>query len=154
MMDAYSVGGVRSEQIEFLTALTTLGPTSDYGVTFERGTGVAYRDRKHLFLSGTASIDPEGTILHEGDVRRQLDRTLDNMDALLADGGGSLQDMNQFTVYLRDPCDHDLARGVMRERYGDVPMAVVVGPVCRPGWLIELEGIATIANDAPELPKF
>lgn len=154
MMDAYAVGGVRRKQIEFLNALDHLGPTQDYGVTFERGTSVAYRDRKHLFLSGTASIDPEGTILHEGNVRRQLDRTLENMDALLAAGGGSLQDMNHFTVYLRDPCDHALARGVMRERYGDVPMAVVVGPVCRPGWLIELEGVATIANEAPELPEF
>ena len=109
-------------------------------MTFERGTGVAYRDRKHLFLSGTASIDPEGTILYEGDVAKQLARTLENMDSLLAAGGGSLQDMNQFTVYLRDPCDHDLARGVMRERFGDVPMAVVVGPVCRPGWLIDPAG--------------
>ena len=154
MMDAYAIGGVRREQIEFLTALDHLGPTQDYGVTFERGTSVAYRDRKHLFLSGTASIDPGGRILHEGDVRKQLDRTLENMDSLLADGGGGLQDMNQFTVYLRDPCDHDLARAVMRERFGDVPMAVVVGPVCRPGWLIELEGVATVANDAPELPAF
>ena len=153
-MDAYAVGGVGPEQIHFLNALDHLGPTAMYGVTFERGTAVSYRDRKHLFLSGTASIDPDGTILFPGDVRKQLDRTLDNMDALLADGGGGLKDMNQFTVYLRDPCDHALARNAMRERYGDVPMAVVVGPVCRPGWLIELEGIATVANDAPELPLY
>lgn len=153
-MDAYAIGGVRRDQICYLNALDHLGPTEMYGVTFERATAVSYRDRRHIFLSGTASIDPQGEILHPGNVRMQLDRTLDNMEALLADGGGSLADMNQFTVYLRDPCDHALARGVMRERFGHVPLVVVVGPVCRPGWLIELEGMATVSHCAPALPEF
>ena len=153
-MDSYAIEGIRPEQVEFLNALDHLGPTDAYGVTFERGTSVAYRDRKHLFLSGTASIDPEGAILHPGDVGRQLERTLDNMNALLADGGGGLADMCHFTVYLRDSSDQALVRTMMRDRFPDAPMALVKGPVCRPGWLIELEGVAVVANKQPGLPGY
>lgn len=153
-MDAYAIDGIRPEQIEFLNALEHLGPTDAYGVTFERGTSIAYRDRKHLFLSGTASIDPEGVVLHPGDVGKQLERTLENMNALLADGGGSLEDMCHFTVYLRDPSDEGLIRRMMRERFPEAPMILVVGPVCRPGWLIELEGVACVAHEQSELPAY
>ncbi|HEX2947980.1 MAG TPA: translation initiation inhibitor, partial [Armatimonadota bacterium] len=57
LMDAYAIAGVRPEQIQYLEALDNLCPTHVYGVTFERGVAVAYRDRKHIMISGTASID-------------------------------------------------------------------------------------------------
>jgi enamine deaminase RidA (YjgF/YER057c/UK114 family) len=153
-MDAYAVGGVLPEQVEYIEALDHLGPTHVYGVTFERATSVAYRDRKHVFISGTASIDPEGNILHEGDVARQLDRALENVEALLAQCGAGLGDMAAYTAYVRDPSDQSLIRQRMREQLGDAPVAVVVAPVCRPGWLIELEGRAIVATERPELPTF
>ena len=59
-MDAYSVGGVDRSQIQFLHALDNLGPTHEYGVAFERATAVHYQDRSHIFISGTASINPAG----------------------------------------------------------------------------------------------
>jgi enamine deaminase RidA (YjgF/YER057c/UK114 family) len=153
-MDAYAIAGVRPEQIRYLEALDHLGPTHAYGVTFERATSVAYRDRVHVILSGTASIDPEGEIVFPGDVSRQLDRTLDNMAALLDQAGASLADMGAFIVYVRDAGDHDLAWNRMRERFGDAPIQVVRAPVCRPGWLIEVEGTAAIPGANPALPPF
>lgn len=153
-MDAYAVGGLRHDQVDYLTALDHLGPTYDYGVTFERATAVAYRDRKQVFISGTASIDPRGKIVHLGDVVRQLDRTLGNIESLLAAADAGLADMLVFIVYLRDPSDHARVLPVLRERLGDAPMVVLVAPVCRPGWLIEIEGVATVPADHPELPPF
>jgi enamine deaminase RidA (YjgF/YER057c/UK114 family) len=153
-MDAYAIAGVRTEQIRHLAALDHLGPTHTYGVTFERATSVAYRDRTHVLLSGTASIDPEGRILHQGDLPRQLERTLENMAALLHQAGATLQDMTGFVVYVRDPGDHELARRRMRELFGDVPIQVVAAPVCRPGWLIEVEGSAIVPDSNPDLPPF
>jgi enamine deaminase RidA (YjgF/YER057c/UK114 family) len=88
-MDAYAIAGVEPRQIAYLADLDHLSPTHVYGVTFERGTSVAYRDRKHVFISGTASIDRNGEILHAGDVSRQLDRTLANVEALLAQAGAT-----------------------------------------------------------------
>ncbi|MFH0794800.1 MAG: translation initiation inhibitor, partial [bacterium] len=53
-MDAYAISGVRPEQIEFLSAPDHFCPSHIYGVSFERGTSVAYRDRKQVIISGTA----------------------------------------------------------------------------------------------------
>jgi enamine deaminase RidA (YjgF/YER057c/UK114 family) len=153
-LDAYAISGVRPEQIRFLAAPEHLSPTHIYGVTFERGTSVAYRDRKHAFISGTASIDRDGNILHAGDGCRQLDRTLENMEALLAQAGATLADMSHFIVYVRDPADHETARRQMRDRFPDVPLVVVTAPVCRPGWLIEVEGMAVVGEANAELPAF
>lgn len=153
-MDGYAISGVLPEQIAYLEDLERLSPTDLYGVTFERGTSVAYRDRKQIFISGTASIDRDGEIVHPGDVARQLDRTLENVEGLLARAGATLGDMASFMVYIRDPADYELARSVMRERFGHAPMEVVEAPVCRPGWLIEVEGIAIVSADNPGLPVF
>ena len=153
-MDAYAISGVRPEQIEFLAAPEHLSPTYIYGVTFERGTSVAYRDRKHVFLSGTASIDGNGKILYQSDVCRQLDRTIENMEALLKRADASLKDMCVLIAYVRDPGDHTIVRRQMRERFSDVPLEVVVAPVCRPGWLVEIEGKAVIPVCNPSLPQF
>ncbi len=64
MMDAYAISGVRKEQIRYLSAPDHLSPTHVYGVTFERGVSVAYQDRKHIIISGTASIDSAGKIVY------------------------------------------------------------------------------------------
>lgn len=154
LLDAYAIAGVQPEQIEFISALDHLSHTHVYGVTFERATSIAYRDRKHVLLSGTASIDREGQIVHPGDVSRQLDRTLENVEALLAQAGAALSDMCHFIVYVRDHTDCEMARRRMRERFATAPIEVVVAPVCRPGWLIEVEGMAIIAADNPHLPEF
>jgi enamine deaminase RidA (YjgF/YER057c/UK114 family) len=153
-VDVYAISGVRPEQIRFLSAPDHLSPTYVYGVTFERGTSVAYRDRKHVFISGTASIDEQGKILHTGDVSRQLDRTLENIEVLLKRAGAALEDMCSFIVYVRDPADYALAGRRMRDRFGNAPIVVVAAPVCRPGWLIEVEGTAVIQASNPDLPTF
>ena len=153
-MDAYAISGVRPEQIRYLEALDHLGPTHAYGVTFERATSVAYRDRKHVIISGTASIDPEGGILYPGNVLQQLDRTIENMEALLKQAGATLGDMCVFIAYVRDPKDHAVVWRRMRERFGDAPIQVLVATVCRPAWLIEVEGTAIIPASTPDLPAF
>jgi enamine deaminase RidA (YjgF/YER057c/UK114 family) len=153
-LDAYAISGVRPEQISFPTALDHLCPTHAYGVTFERATSVAYRDRTQIILSGTASIGPDGRILYPGDPSRQLDRSLDNVEALLERAGATLDDMGVFIVYLRDPSDDALTWRRMRQRVGDAPIQVVVAPVCRPGWLIEVEGVAVVPAAKPDLPAF
>lgn len=154
VMDAYAIAGLTPSQVGYLTAPEYLSPTHVYGVTFERGASVAYRDRKHIIISGTASIDSNGEIVHPGNVSRQFDRTIKNMEALMRDAGATLGDLAVLTVYIRDPSDHDLAWSRIRECFGDIPVQVVAAPVCRPGWLIEIEGWGVIPASIPELPAF
>lgn len=154
MMDAYAISGVLPDQIQFLSAPDHLSPTHIYGVTFERGVSVAYRDRKQIMISGTASIDSDGRIVHPGDVLRQIDRTLENLEALLQEAGSTFRDVCMFIVYVRDLSDLGVAQRVMAQRFGDIPLAVVVAPVCRPGWLIEIECQAIVPAANPSLPAF
>jgi enamine deaminase RidA (YjgF/YER057c/UK114 family) len=153
-LDSYAISGLRPGQVEFLTAPDHLCPTHDYGVTFERATALSYADRKHIFISGTASIDHAGRILHPGDVIGQLDRTLENIEALLASAGANLGDMAAIIVYLRDSADGSIIEAALREKAGMIPYILVHAPVCRPGWLIEVEGIAVIPVNRPDLPAF
>ena len=153
-LDSYAISGLRAEQLEYLCAPDHLCPTHDYGVTFERATAVTYADRRHVFLSGTASIDTAGRILHEGDVPGQLDRTLANIEALLAKAGANTGDLAIILVYLRDPADGALIETALHERFGAVPFVLLDAPVCRPGWLIEIEGLAIVPANRPALPPF
>lgn len=142
-LDTYAVVGLKPEQIKFLYAPTHLNPTYEYGVSFERGTRVDYGDRRQVFISGTASIDNKGNILHLGDIRQQTDRMLENVGALLAEAECTFNDVGQMIVYLRDVADYAVVRNIFEERFPDVPKMIVHAPVCRPGWLIEMECMAT-----------
>ena len=154
LLDAYAISGARSDQIRFLSALDHLSPTHLYGVTFERGTSIAYRDRKHILLSGTASINHQGKTLYADDLSRQIDRTVENVEALLKPAGATLKDMSVLITYVRNPDDQAIVWERIRERFGDIPMEVIVAPVCRPEWLVEVEGKAIISASASELPPF
>jgi enamine deaminase RidA (YjgF/YER057c/UK114 family) len=153
-MDAYSNLDLRQDQVRYLNDPGRLCPATAYAVTFERGTRIAYADRAHLFLSGTASIDAAGEIVHPGDVVRQLDRALTNAEGLLESGQGTLNDLMYLIVYLRDAADFAVVNAHLRRRLPGLPAVTVQAPVCRPGWLVEIEGIAITKNHAPDLPSF
>ena len=153
-MDALSLLDLRPEQIFYLNDFSRLCPTKDYGVTFERGTRIAFADRMHHYISGTASIDNRGNVLHLGDVLKQTERAMENVDALLKSGGASIEDMMYLIVYLRDPSDYRSVSRYLRETFPTLPCIVVQGRVCRPEWLVEVEGVAAAPNNDPTLPAF
>ncbi len=153
-MDAYSVYGLQPEQIRFLYAPTHLNPTYEYGVTFERGVTVTYGDRRQLYLSGTASINNRGQIVHPGDILKQTERMMENVHVLLAEGGAATTDIVQSLIYLRDTADYQRVKAYFDRHYPDLPRLIVLAPVCRPGWLIEMECIATVATVHPGFRAF
>ena len=153
-MDSYSILGLDPAQMTFLNDFSHLCPTKDYQVTFERGTRIAYADRAHHFISGTASIDHLGRVLHLGDASAQLDRALENVEALLESGQGRLDDLMHLIVYLRDFTDAPRIRQRLAEVLPNLPTILVQGAVCRPEWLIEIEGIAVSPDNRPDLPAY
>lgn len=152
-MDALLCDGAAPEQTA-LRALRNLSPTALYGVRFERGMRIGWRDRDWFLISGTASIDCKGEVLHVGDVVKQSRRVVENISALLAEGGAGLADVRAATVYLRDPAELAAVRSVFDPVFRTIPCVYLRAPVCRPAWLVECECIAakSVANpDAPEL---
>jgi enamine deaminase RidA (YjgF/YER057c/UK114 family) len=147
LMDAYAVDGLAEQQIKYLHALTHLNPTYEYGVTFERGVSIEYGDRKQLYISGTASINNKGLVLHAGNVTAQTQRVWENVEKLLEEGGAAFCDVMQMIVYLRDISDYRTVSRLFNERFPEIPKHYVLAPVCRSSWLIEMECIATKANN-------
>jgi len=153
-VDSLSIGKIQEEQIVRMEALQNLNSTIQYGVTFERGTRIRFGDRSHLHISGTASIDNKGNILYTSDVIKQTERTIENINALLSPHGASLKDMQYMIVYLRNPKHFPLIKDLLAKLIPDnVAIVPVEGPVCRPGWLVEMEGVAIIPDDT-EFPPF
>jgi len=147
MMDAYSIAGLDQGQITYLKALEYLNHTHEYGVAFERGTAVDYGDGRHIFISGTASINCSGEILHLNDIEKQTERGFDNIKALLREADADMGDVNSMIVYLRDRGDTPFIEGYLASNYPDIPTILVLASVCRSGWLIEIECTAIKAID-------
>ena len=147
-MDAYAVDGIKPGQVHFLYAPTHLNPTYEYGVSFERGTYVDYGDRRQVFISGTASINNKGEVVHPGNIRRQTERMWENVETLLKEAGCTFADLGQMIVYLRDMADYAVVKEMYDKRFPATPKVFVHAPVCRPGWLIEMEcmGVKRLEN--------
>ena len=153
-MDNYAIAGIKKEQVHYLYAPTHLNRTSDYGVSFERGTYIDYRDRRHIIISGTASINNKGQIEHPKDIVRQTHRMWDNVEALLREADSSYDEVTVMIVYLRDFADYDVVRRLYDERFPEKPRIIVHAPVCRSGWLIEMECMAIKPMDNATMPEF
>ncbi len=141
-MDAYAVDGIRQEQVHYLYAPTHLNPTYEYGVSFERGTYVDYGDRRQVFISGTASINNKGEIMYPGDIRKQTARMWENVETLLNEADCTFDHVAHLLVYLRDIADYTVVKDMLEERFPNIPKVFLQAPVCRPGWLVEMECMA------------
>jgi enamine deaminase RidA (YjgF/YER057c/UK114 family) len=143
-MDLYAVLNPDAAQVEVMTT-PTLNEASEYGSSFARGMKVDLPDKTVLFISGTASIDERGVTVHVGDVRRQLERMLLNIQELLAAQGASFADLAQAATFLKRSEYMELCELVLEE-WGirDVPNTFVQAGVCRPELLCEMEAVAVL----------
>ncbi|MDD5727995.1 MAG: Rid family hydrolase [Victivallales bacterium] len=142
-MDALSLTGLEPGRILYLSAPEMLSPTAVYGVSFERGVRILFPDRSHYYISGTASIDKDGKVVHPGDARNQTLRLLDNVETLLNNADGSFSDLMAATVYLRDAADCAVVKSELERRLPPrLPLVILHAPVCRPAWLVEMEAVA------------
>ena len=153
-LDNYAIDGLQPEQTHYLYASTHLNRTSDYGVSFERGTAIDYGDRRHVFISGTASINNKGEIMYPRDVERQTRRMWENVETLLGEAGCTYDDVGYMVVYLRDVADYSVVNALYQERFAGKPYVIVHAPVCRPGWLVEMECMAVKKADCPAFANF
>lgn len=141
-LGCYALKGFKPEQQRYLYAATHLNRTSEYGVTFERGTLLQFGDRNHAIISGTASINMKGEVEHVGDIVKQTRRMWENVEKLLEEAGMTMNDAAQIIVYLRDGSDYETVRSMFQEKYPNIPTVFTLAPVCRPAWLIEMECMA------------
>ncbi|KDE59282.1 dfrA [Halostagnicola sp. A56] len=99
-----------------------------------------------LFVSGFGPVDPETMADVDGDIEDQTDRVIANLSAVLAEGGGSLEDVVKVTVYLDDMDDYDAVNEAYANHFGDEPPARVCLEAARlPGDVsVEIDAIAKV----------
>jgi chorismate lyase/3-hydroxybenzoate synthase len=102
-----------------------------------------------LFLSGTASIVGHES-LHQSDVLAQIEETLRNIRALIAQcatqglrpSAGGLR----LKTYLRDPADRDRVAAILAADQIDAEIVYLHADICRPELLVEIEGFAPLES--------
>lgn len=92
--------------------------------------------------------------MHVGDVVKQTLRMWENSEALLSEAGGTMDDFAHIVVYLRDYADYETIKKMYEDRFPHTPFIIVHAPVCRPGWLIEMEGVAIVENNQSQYANF
>lgn len=146
LLDLYALRTDREVDIRVMHA-PTLNEAWSYGSAFSRGMAVQREDRVMLYVSGTASIDTSGQVVHVGDTARQVERMLLNITELLAGSDATPENIIRATTYLKDGADFDTFRHVYAE-HGyplDVPHTICEAAVCRPDWLVETEVTAVVS---------
>jgi enamine deaminase RidA (YjgF/YER057c/UK114 family) len=144
-LDLRALAGKGSFQVRPIHA-ATMNEAPSYGSDFSRGMRVTTDHREVLYVSGTASIDTEGRVLHVGDPAGQADRMLLNIQQLLAGQGAGFRHLVSAITYLKRAEDLPLVQEVCRRRGipETIPNTFCVAEVCRPEWLCEMEAIAVL----------
>jgi len=118
-------------------------PAPAYNSTFSRAMEVSSNSGRRLFISGTASIAPGGKTLWVGDVRKQIDLTMDVVEAILRSRGLDLTDITRATAYFRHAGDAYLFTEWLATNHSiQIPVPTAQCDVCRDDLLFELEADA------------
>jgi len=117
----------------------------EYGSAFSRGLRLTAGDCNTLLVSGTASIDEDGSTVHPEDFESQTRRTLDNIESLLASRGATMGDICQATAFVKRRGDIGRLDSILRSRgLETVPMVFTVDDVCREDLLVEIDATAMV----------
>jgi len=117
----------------------------EYGSAFARGLSLTTGGTRSVFVSGTASIDDNGVSVNPDDFVRQTELTLTTVASLLEEAGAGLGDIGQATAFIKRPEDVPAYRQTMSRLGLDaLPAIAVIGDVCRPELLFELDATAIL----------
>ena len=106
----------------------------------------AIRAGDYLFLSGQIPLDPLTGNLVAGDIKQQTRRVMENLKAVLAAAGSSMNKVVKATVFLKNIADFASMNEVYAEYLGDAKPArstVAVADLPR-GALIEVDLVAMV----------
>lgn len=105
----------------------------------------AVRVDQTIYLSGQIGLHPETMLLEEG-IEAQIERVLDNLQAVIHSAGGNLADLVRVTVYLTDLSHFSKVNEAMARRLtAPYPARAAVGVASLPrGALVEMDGILVL----------
>ena len=84
-----------------------------------------------------------------GDAKGQAEQAMHNIQMLLQEAGGELEDICKITIYITDPrYREEVYRVVGKWLKGVFPVStgIVVSALARPEWLVEIDATAVIPD--------
>jgi enamine deaminase RidA (YjgF/YER057c/UK114 family) len=112
----------------------------DYKSAFSRAMEVSHSAGRRLYISGTASIHPDGRTAHVDDVPEQIRLTMDVVQAILESRLMTWSDVTRAIAYVPDLASVDLLEQYCAERgLPPFPLVVTQADVCRADLLYEIE---------------
>jgi enamine deaminase RidA (YjgF/YER057c/UK114 family) len=122
-------------------------PALDYQSSFSRAVEVQTSKQRHLYISGTASIDPAGHSLHRGDVDKQIELTMAVVEAILQSRKMDWSDTSGAVGYFKDLRDVARFEAYCRSHgLSSLPVKPVEATICRTELLFEIELEASTAR--------
>jgi enamine deaminase RidA (YjgF/YER057c/UK114 family) len=100
--------------------------------------------KRILFTAGIVSVDGEGNLLHEGDMKKQINQIFDNLESILAEASFKLSDVVRFKYYTTDVEGFGNAAHVIikrLEKAGCKPATSLIGvnSLFHPDCVVEIE---------------
>ena len=98
-----------------------------------------------VFIAGQIALDPNGSLVGKGDIEAQTHQVYVNLQAILEELGGSLEDIVKLTTYLTDRSQLDAFRRVRNRFFTDAfpPNTLLfVSGLAHPDYLVEIEAVA------------
>jgi len=118
-------------------------PAPAYGSSFSRAMEISSENSRRIFISGTASIAPGGKTLWVDDTRKQVELTMDVVEAILRSRGLAFADLTRATAYFRHAADAGIfSEWLAANRLEQMPVVSAQCDVCRDDLLFELEAEA------------
>ena len=144
--DAALVGGLlavqpKSDECRVQAVISPLqNPALDYGSSFSRAVEISLPDHRRIFVSGTASIDPEGNTVHRDDPQAQVKLTMEVVCAILESRNMDWADVTRALAYFKHAQDAHLFEQYRKDNHiPDFPVVIARNDICRDDLLFELE---------------
>lgn len=102
-----------------------------------------------VYIAGQIALDGEGNLVGKDDIEAQTHQAYANLQVILEELGGSLDDIVKMTTYLTDRSQLEAFRRV-RNRFFSEPFPpntlLFVSGLAQPDYLVEIEAIAVLAS--------
>ena len=102
-----------------------------------------------IYVSGQIAFDPDGNVVGGNDMKAQSKQVFDNIQAVLAEAGASMDDVVKITAFLTDLSRYGEYSEARAEAFpNNIPASTSVSApaLVMPDFLVEVEAIAEIGS--------
>jgi 2-iminobutanoate/2-iminopropanoate deaminase len=110
---------------------------------------VSARGGRTIYIAGQVALDAKGQLVGENDLAAQTRQVFANLETALKAAGAGFGDVVKLNTYMRDAAQVQVIRDIRAKYFTkELPAStlVEVSRLANPGFLIEIEVIAVVAE--------